>query len=206
MHLVLSMKTGCGRKGYLVRQHNCKRISYVVSNEFIKLIKIMATKVLVLNQDYQAISMCSPERAFVLCLLKKAEMVSLHKGRALRTIGQQFPFPSIIRLVRFVQIPYKKVALSRQNIFKRDNFRCVYCGTPDRLTLDHVLPRSRGGQDAWHNLVTACQRCNTAKGDRTPEEADMQLAQRPFRPSFIMFLSDFNGKVQEEWKPYLLMN
>lgn len=166
----------------------------------------MAAKVLVLNQDYQAISICSPERAFVLCLLKKAEMVSHRQAKVLRTVGMDYAYPSIIRLVRFVNLPYKRVALSRQNIFKRDGFRCVYCGTRDRLTLDHVLPRSRGGQDGWHNLVTACQRCNTMKGDRTPEEADMQLSQPPFRPSFIMYLRDFNGKVHDEWRPYLLMN
>jgi 5-methylcytosine-specific restriction endonuclease McrA len=166
----------------------------------------MASHVLVLNQDYQAISLCSPERAFVLCLLNKAEMVSNRKTKVLRSVAGDYAFPSIIRLVRFVQLPYKKVSLTRQNVFKRDGFRCAYCGTRDQLTLDHVIPRSRGGQDSWQNLITACQRCNTQKGDRTPEEAEMQLSHNPFRPSFIMFLRDFNGKVQEEWKPYLLMN
>lgn len=166
----------------------------------------MASKVLVLNQDYQAVSLCTAERAFVLCLLKKAELVSDRKTKALRTVGGEYAFPSIIRLVRFVQLPYKRVSLSRQNIFKRDGFRCAYCQTRDHLTLDHVMPKSRGGQDAWTNLVTACQRCNTQKGDRTPEEAAMPLSHQPFRPSFIMFLRDFNGKVREEWKPYLLMN
>lgn len=166
----------------------------------------MAAKVLVLNQDFQAISVCSPERAFVLVLLQKAELVSPRQAKSLRSVGKDFQFPSIIRLFRFVQLPYKKVALSRQNIFKRDSFRCVYCGTRDHLTLDHVIPRSRGGRESWHNLVTACQRCNTIKGDRTPQEADMQMTQEPFRPSFIMYLRDFNGKVQDEWRPYLLMN
>jgi 5-methylcytosine-specific restriction endonuclease McrA len=166
----------------------------------------MAAKVLVLNQDFQAISICSPERAFVLVLLQKAELVSPRQAKSLRSVGTEFLFPSIIRLFRFVQLPYKKVSLSRQNIFKRDNFRCVYCGRPDSLTLDHVIPRSRGGRESWHNLVTACQRCNTLKGDRTPQEAEMKMAHEPFRPSFIMYLRDFNGKVQDEWRPYLLMN
>lgn len=166
----------------------------------------MASKVLVLNQDYQAISICSPERAFILVFLKKAEMVSNVKARVLRTVGDAYDFPSIIRLHRYVNLPYKKVALSRHNIFKRDGYKCVYCGSRENLTLDHVVPRSRGGRDSWHNLVTACQKCNTYKGDRTPEEADMELANPPYRPSFIMYLRDFAGKVQEEWKPYLLMN
>ena len=166
----------------------------------------MATKVLVLNQDYQAISVCSAERAFVLVFLNKAELISNNLTRKMRSVNAEYAFPSIIRLNRYINLPYKKVALSRQNIFKRDGHQCVYCGTREHLTLDHVIPRSRGGRDSWHNLVTACQRCNTEKGDRTPEEADMPMSHKPFRPSFIMYLRDFNGKVVEEWKPYLLMN
>ncbi len=166
----------------------------------------MASKVLVLNQDYQAISVCSAERAFVLVYLNKAELISNSQTRKIRTVSAEYAFPSIIRLQRYINLPYKKVALSRQNIFKRDGYKCVYCDTRDQLTVDHVLPRSRGGRDSWHNLATACQRCNTLKGDRTPEEAEMQLSHQPFRPSFIMYLRDFNGKVVDEWKPYLLMN
>jgi 5-methylcytosine-specific restriction endonuclease McrA len=166
----------------------------------------MASKVLVLNQDYQAISVCSVHRAFVLVLLNKAEMVSDVDELALHSVREAYRYPSIIRLFKYIQIPYKKVSLTRQNVYKRDNNRCAYCGSRDDLTLDHVLPRSRGGADTWNNLVTACQKCNTLKGNRTPEEAEMPLRVVPFRPSFIMFLRDFNGAVHEEWKPYLLMN
>jgi 5-methylcytosine-specific restriction endonuclease McrA len=166
----------------------------------------MASKVLVLNQDYQAVSICSAERAFVLVLLQKAEMISERTAMVLRSVSNDFRYPSIIRLNRFVHLPFKKVALSRVNIYKRDGYACVYCGKRDSLTLDHVLPRSRGGRDSWDNLVTACQKCNTEKGDRTPEEAEMVLRHMPFRPSFIMYLRDFHGKVLDEWRPYLLMN
>ncbi len=166
----------------------------------------MASKVLVLNQDYQAVTVCSAERAFVLVLLNKAELINARAAKAMRSVSKEFRYPSIIRLNRFVNLPFKKVALSRVNIYKRDGHACVYCNAKDQLTLDHVLPRSRGGRDSWDNLVTACQRCNTEKGDRTPEEADLQLRQKPFRPSFIMYLRDFHGKVQDEWRPYLLMN
>ncbi len=166
----------------------------------------MASRVLVLNQDYQAVTVCSAERAFVLVLLNKAEMISEMAAQVLRSVSREFRYPSIIRLNRFVNLPFKRVALSRINIYKRDGNACVYCNSTDRLTLDHVLPRSRGGRDSWDNLVTACQRCNTEKGDRTPEEADMKMRHKPFRPSFIMYLRDFHGKVQDEWRPYLLMN
>jgi 5-methylcytosine-specific restriction endonuclease McrA len=166
----------------------------------------MASKVLVLNQDYQAVTVCSAERAFVLVLLNKAEMISERAAKVFRSVSKDFGYPSIIRLNRFVNLPFKRVALSRMNIYKRDGQACVYCNAKEHLTLDHVLPRSRGGRDSWDNLVTACQRCNTEKGDRTPEEAEMQMRHKPFRPSFIMYLRDFHGKVLEEWRPYLLMN
>jgi len=111
--------------------------------------------------------------------------------------------PSIIKLNSYVNIPYKGVVLSRQNIFKRDGNKCVYCNQTYDLTLDHVLPKSRKGQTSWDNLVTACRTCNSKKGDRTPEEAQMKLPYAPYKPSFIMFLRDLSGKVDDEWYTYL---
>ncbi len=166
----------------------------------------MGTTVLVLNQDYQALSVCSVERAFLLVLLDKAELVNDVPDRVLKSSVSQYPYPSIIRLYRYINIPYKNVSLTRQNIYKRDGYQCVYCETKEDLTLDHLLPRSRGGKDQWINLVTACQKCNTYKGNRTPEEAAMVIRNKPYRPSFIMYLRDFSGKLYDEWKPYLMAN
>jgi len=163
-------------------------------------------KVLVLNQDYQAISLCEPNRALILVMLKKAELISDVSDRKFRSINQEFRFPSIIRLYAYVHVPYKKVAMTRHNIFKRDGNQCVYCGHTDNLTLDHIIPRAKGGRSTWDNLVTACQRCNSQKGDRTPEEAGLAMRFTPFRPSFIMYLSRFSSRVNEDWKPYLFMN
>ncbi len=160
-------------------------------------------QVLVLNQDYQAISVCEPERALILVLGQKAEMVADQADRKFRSVKEDFHFPSIIRLYQYVQFPYKKVALTRENIYRRDGGRCVYCGSRHALTLDHLVPRSKGGRSSWDNLLTACRKCNAQKGDLTPEEAGLELTIRPFRPSFIMYLSRFSGKVYEEWKPYL---
>jgi len=111
--------------------------------------------------------------------------------------------PSVIRLFKYVHLPYKGVMLTRQNIFKRDGYCCQYCGKVDELTLDHVVPKSRGGKSNWDNLTTACKRCNSRKGDFTPEEARMMLVQRPFKPSFVMFLRDFSGNIAEDWQPFL---
>ena len=162
--------------------------------------------VLVLNQNYQAIGVCSAERAFVLVYLSKAEMLSDVTSQRIRSVRSEFKYPSIIRLYCYVSIPYKKVNLSRQNIFKRDRSRCVYCGTREHLTIDHVVPRAKGGRDTWDNLVTACQKCNSKKGNMTPEQAGMEMMYRPFRPSFVMFLSNFAGNIREDWKPYLYMS
>jgi HNH endonuclease len=163
----------------------------------------MGRKVLVLNQDYTALTVCNVEKAFILVYLKKAEMVSESRNSALRTISVTFPMPSIIRLHRYVNLPYKGVMLTRQNVFKRDGQRCQYCGAHEDLTLDHVLPKSRGGKSSWDNLVAACRRCNAKKGDYTPDEAGLRLPQKPYKPSFIMFLRDFSGNVDEDWHPYL---
>jgi len=111
--------------------------------------------------------------------------------------------PSVIRLNRYVNAPYKGVTLTRQNIFKRDNFECQYCGTRKELTLDHVTPSSKGGQHTWANLVTACKRCNAKKGDYTPDEAGMTLRKRPLKPTYALFLKELSGHHGNEWDEFL---
>jgi 5-methylcytosine-specific restriction endonuclease McrA len=159
--------------------------------------------VLVLNQDYQALSVCSVQRAVVLMLLQKAELVEAAAGREVRTARTHFAWPSVVRLKGYVRVPYRRVLLTRRNIFRRDDHICQYCGAADRLTLDHVLPKSRGGPDSWENLVAACVPCNNRKGNRTPEEAGMPLRRAPFRPSHVMYLRDFFGAGADDWKPFL---
>lgn len=164
---------------------------------------IMARKVLVLNADFRALAVCSVSKAFLLVYLNKAEIVNKAENVFLRTVNQQFDMPSVIRLLNYVNVPYRGVMLSRQNIFKRDNGACVYCGATKELTLDHVIPRSRGGQTTWSNLVTACKRCNSKKGDSLPEEAQMLLPYQPFKPSFVVFLREFSGMGDDSWQPFL---
>lgn len=163
----------------------------------------MNNRVLVLNQDSSPLMVCSIERAFILVYLNKSEMIRSANGYRLHSISRSFPLPSVIRLNRYVNAPYKGVNLTRQNIFKRDNFECQYCGVRRELTLDHVMPSSRGGAHSWLNLVTACKRCNARKGDYTPEEADMPLKYKPYKPSYALFLRDIHGMKQGEWDEFL---
>ncbi|MCO6357615.1 HNH endonuclease [Roseivirga pacifica] len=166
----------------------------------------MMKRVLVLNQDYSPISVCSAERAFLLLYLQKAELVHDNPENKIRSINTAYPMPSVIRLQQYISIPYKSVLLSRQNVFKRDSNQCLYCGNGKDLTLDHVLPKSRGGQSTWTNLATACKKCNSIKGDKTPEEAKMPLAQKPFRPTYVMFVRNFSGFTSKDWLKYLGVN
>ena len=85
----------------------------------------------------------------------------------------------------------------------RKKFECQYCGTNKDLTLDHILPKAKGGKSTWINLITACRRCNTRKGDYTPEEIGLSLKNSPYKPSYVLFLRDFSGYAHEEWIPYL---
>ena len=163
----------------------------------------MGRKVLVLNQDYSAFSICSVPKAFLLVYLDKAELVAESEQFMLRTVSAEFPMPTVIRLHRYISLPYKGVMLTRQNIFKRDGHHCQYCGTTEDLTLDHVLPKSRGGKTSWDNLATACKRCNSRKGDYTPEEANLKLRQKPFKPTFLVFLREFSGSLEQSWMPFL---
>ena len=167
----------------------------------------LSRKVLVLNNNYEPLSICNVKKAICLLYLEKAELVAASDGRLLRSVSMSMPLPSIVRLAVFVRVPFKRIVLSRKNVLRRDGHRCQYCGRNDvPLTVDHVIPKARGGDESWENLVAACVRCNNRKGDRTPVEALMHLHRRPIRPNHVMFLRDFAGDVDEQWKPYLFMN
>lgn len=163
----------------------------------------MRDKVLILNQDFSAIAVCTVTKAFLLVYLEKAELISKANGAVLRTVSTTYPVPSVIRLQHYVRVPYYGISLSRHNVLRRDNFLCQYCGTSKNLTLDHLLPRSRGGETNWLNLVTACFRCNSRKGDRTPEEAGLKLMRKPSKPSLQSFLQLHLNAYNQDWGLYL---
>lgn len=148
--------------------------------------------------------MCSAKKALILLLLNKAENIAKVQGKVIRSVSLQIDYPSVVRLKRFVSVPYTQVILSRRNILRRDGNKCAYCGRSDvALTVDHVIPKARGGKDTWENLVAACLVCNNRKGNRTPEEADMKLLVKPFKPNHIMFIKYHTSRTDDSWKPFL---
>ena len=160
-------------------------------------------KVLVLNASYEPLNITSWRRAIVLLLKGKAEQLEHEE----RLIHADVPFPTVIRLRYYVRVPYKEIPLTRRNLLERDRNTCQYCSSRDKLTLDHVIPRSRGGKDTWENLVSACVRCNVKKGNRTPKEAEMTLLTKPRRPhSSLHFelIKCTRGSHNQEWKKYVI--
>jgi 5-methylcytosine-specific restriction endonuclease McrA len=161
------------------------------------------SKVLVLNASYEPLNICSWRRAVILLLKGKAEQIE-HNGRM---IYAEFPLPTVIRLRSYVKIPYKEITLSRRNVLHRDNYVCQYCGVRrNDLTIDHIIPRSRGGPDSWENVAAACLQCNVSKGNRTPKEAGMPLKLVPRRPhSHVYFeISKHATSGEFEWKKYVI--
>lgn len=157
---------------------------------------------LVLNATYEPLSVVSARRAICLVLCDKADIVE-DDGSFIQSERMQMPLPLVIRLRYVVKVPYqRRTAMSRRAIFARDNHRCAYCGgTAD--SIDHVLPRSRGGTHVWENVTAACRPCNLRKRDRTPEEAGMKLATTPRAPRETAWISFAVTRVPEQWKPYL---
>jgi 5-methylcytosine-specific restriction endonuclease McrA len=162
--------------------------------------------VLVLNASYEPLNIVSVQRAIVLLLKEKAELVEAARAR-FRAERLHMHVPLVIRLVTYVPIPRRlPLPLSRRTVLARDMYMCQYCGhTPGRteLTLDHVMPRSRGGSTTWENVVTACGPCNRRKGNRTPDEANMALLSVPGRPRFVAVVMLGEAHAHEAWSKYL---
>jgi 5-methylcytosine-specific restriction endonuclease McrA len=162
---------------------------------------------LLLNATYEPLSVVSWKKAITLLILGKAEMIA-EQSSVVHSATRVFRLPSVLRLLRRVSVPRSRVQFSRVNVYRRDGFSCQYCGVyfrKEELTFDHVLPRSRGGQAEWTNIVTSCRPCNRVKGDRTPDEAEMPLLNQPSEPRWWPFSSS-SARFEEhpeEWKPYL---
>ena len=160
------------------------------------------SKALVLNATFEPLCVVSVRRAVVLVLKEKAEV--LHASdRELHSERSVIPVPSVIRLTYFVKVPFRaRAALNRRAVFARDENRCQYCGATAE-NIDHVVPRSRGGQHVWENVVAACRPCNSRKEDRSVHEAGMVLRRRPTAPRELTWIIVAVGQVHPQWEPYL---
>ncbi len=189
--------------------------------------------VLVLNKLFMAIHIISVRRAFCLLCKDLAEVVSLEDGQFatydfrswrevseyrakhfrqedddwVRTVNAEIQVPRVIRLLSFERLPKQTVKFNRRNIFARDNNQCQYCGKrfpTTELSLDHVTPRSQGGQSTWDNIVCCCVRCNVRKGGRTPRQANMTLIRKPEKPKRSPLLNlKLTSKKYQSWKTFL---
>jgi 5-methylcytosine-specific restriction endonuclease McrA len=163
--------------------------------------------VLVLNASFEPINICAARRALVLVLkgvasAEEESLQSIHSARSMTRL------PSVIRLLEYRRIPHQTRALSRKNILLRDRNTCQYCGqvlASGDLTLDHVIPRSRGGSSTWENLVACCHHCNRRKGNQFPAEAGMKLMREPraFSLHTSRHIMRLMGRSDDKWRKYL---
>lgn len=173
----------------------------------------MSQEVLVLNSDYEPLNVCNLRRAIVLVYLGKADILHARdEAEGMRASfasaeGDVIFAPSVVKLRHHVKRPLPELKLSRRSVFARDNYTCQYCGSASKdLTIDHVLPKRHGGGMQWENLVACCRRCNTKKGDKTPEKAGMKLARLPRRPRYTPYISlnkYVAGTKHDVWRDYL---
>jgi len=167
----------------------------------------MHSPVLVLNASYEPINVCAARRAIVL-VLKGVAMMEEANGHHLHAARLAIHVPSVIRLLEYRRIPHQTRALSRKNILLRDRNTCQYCGkilAAGELTLDHVIPRSRGGASTWENLVACCHNCNRRKGSMLPHECNMRLSRepRPFNLHTSRHIMRLMGRSDTKWQKYL---
>lgn len=194
----------------------------------------MQANVLALNRNYLAVQVISVRRAFCLLFKELAEVIHVDQGQYcsydfdswrelcelrhavgdrqdhedwIKAVNFEIQVPRIIRLMYYDRIPKESVKFNRRNIFLRDGHRCQYCGkrySSPRLSLDHVLPKSRGGQETWENIVCACLKCNVDKGGRTPCEAGMKLLQQPIKPKRSPLLNrQLSLRKYEVWRNFI---
>jgi 5-methylcytosine-specific restriction endonuclease McrA len=164
------------------------------------------SRVLVLNASYEPINVCTVRRAVVLILKARAEVLE-RSERELHAENLTIPRPAVIRLVSYVRIPRDAHSrkITRRAIFARDQWTCQYCGSArSSLTVDHVIPRSKGGSSGWDNIVTCCAPCNRRKGDRLPKHAGMHPRHAPRPPKPTIFVHVAVPRVPDAWQPYLV--
>lgn len=162
-------------------------------------------RTLVLNAGYEPLAVVSFKRALILVLNQKATILAGAESAVVHSAKQEYELPTVILLQRYVRIPNsKKVPVSRRGVLRRDGFSCGYCGKSAN-TIDHVLPKSRGGADSWENLVACCLKCNNKKSDKTPAEMGWELRFTPKMPTGLIWSVRGAEKEEPQWGQFLRM-
>ena len=165
---------------------------------------------LVLDQSWQPHRIVSWQRAIILLMREKAEVIEEY-DEDIASVTFVMKMPAVVRLLRRIT-RRRSVKFSRMNVLLRDNFRCQYCGekrTTRKLNYDHVIPRSQGGKTTWENIVASCYECNHRKAGRTPEQAKMKLLKKPVKPKrlpLVAFHVDSGESIPEMWRSFLYWN
>lgn len=164
-------------------------------------------RTLVLNSGYEPMQLISWQRALCLVLAQKAEIVAEY-SQVVRSVSRSVALPSVVRLLRYVRVVsrFGFVRCTRKNVLLRDGYQCQYCGVrcrPGAITIDHVVPRMRGGKTIWTNVVAACHTCNRKKGSRSLDDTGMVLLKPPRRPAWRELIDDDNRDAASDWLPYL---
>jgi 5-methylcytosine-specific restriction endonuclease McrA len=184
---------------------------------------ILDERTLVLNRSWVAVNVTTVRRALnLVCrdaarivapdtfeshdLRSWADLKALRGRRMIRTVRLEIPVPEVILLLTYDELPQRQVPFTRRNLYRRDGYRCQYCGLgrpTEELSIDHVLPRSRGGKSTWNNCVLACTECNRRKANRPPEEAGMILLKHPRRPKWPPTLTFHLGSRKQSWQRFV---
>lgn len=169
----------------------------------------LTQSILLLNSSYEPLTIIPWQKAICLVLSDKVEVISNYISGVIRTASKTYPLPAVIRLKLYTNRKHTYISSGsapRRNIYERDAYTCQYCGktcaTPT-ITIDHVMPKVRGGNNSWINMVTSCKKCNCKKGARTPEEANMPLLHKPIQPKIPWMLKWKNKKIPREWEDYV---
>lgn len=164
------------------------------------------SQVLILNNTYEPLDIVPLQRAVRMLFARKAEIVH-DTGREIHSEKLSFPLPSVLRLLYYIRRPMQKVALTKKNVLIRDDYTCQYCGLQGErlMTIDHILPKSKGGPSTWENLCCACMQCNNRKNNRTPADANMKLKRKPHEPRYIPWVQIKRNTFPDEWHKFLFL-
>ena len=166
----------------------------------------LSKKVLLLNSSYEPISVINGKKAITMLITKKVDYIEKTQ-LFINSEKLKISLPLIVKLKSYIYLEKRKIALTRKNIFKRDSYKCQYCGkSASSLTIDHVIPKNKGGKDSWDNLVSACMKCNLNKADSFLKDINMRLINSPKKPHYLIYMQEHVSNEYKSWKPYLYMS